>query len=93
MPTRSNTEPPIDAAGPIDGRMKVIDPLMSTGPSTKVQVLRWSDSELSVCVPRRVLVGATVHLRTAGKIIIGEVRRCEPNEGSHEISVLVKEIL
>ena len=77
--------------GPVDGRMKVIDPLMSSGPSTRVQVLRWVDSEIWVRAPRRVLVGATVHLRTAAAIFVGEVRHCEPMDTEHEIRVLIKE--
>ncbi len=77
--------------GPLDGRMKVIDPLQSTGPSTRVQVLRWVDSEIWIRSPRRVLVGATVHFRTAEAIFVGEVRHCEPTGTEHEILILIKE--
>jgi hypothetical protein len=71
--------------------MKVIDPLLSSGPSTRIQVLRWVDSEICGRAPRRVLVGATVHLRTSAGIFLGEVRHCEPTDTEHEIRVLVKE--
>lgn len=73
--------------------MKVIDPLMSSGPSTRVQVVRWSDSEVCVRVPRQVLVGATVHLRTADKTIVGEVRYADLMNGESEIRILVKDLL
>jgi hypothetical protein len=93
MLTQSNSERRIQATGPIDGRMKVIDPLLSSGPSTPVQVVRWSDSEVCVRVARRVLVGATVHLRTADKTIIGEVRHGDLTNGENEIRILVKDLL
>ena len=56
------------------GLMKVIDPLQSTGPSTRVNVMRQSDMEVFVRVPRAVLVGATVHLTMPGRIVMGVVR-------------------
>jgi hypothetical protein len=91
--TQSNSAPRFQATGPIDGRMKIIDPLMSSGPSTPVQVVRWSDSEVCVRVPRRVLVGATVYLRTADKTIVGEVRHGDLMNGENEIRILVKDLL
>jgi hypothetical protein len=90
--TQSDLEPGVQPTGPIDGRMKVIDPLMSTGPSARVQVVRWTDSEVCVRVPRSVLVGAMVYLRTAKKTLVGEVRQCEPVDDENEIRVRVKEV-
>jgi hypothetical protein len=62
MLSHSTSDARTQTLGPIDGRMKVIDPLLSIGPSTRIQVLRWVDSEIWVRAPRRVLVGATVQL-------------------------------
>jgi hypothetical protein len=91
--THSNSDPPTQAAGSIEGRMKIIDPLTSTLPSARVEVVKWSDSEVCVRLPRQVFVGAMVHLRTADKIFVGEVRQCDTTESGHEINIQVKEIL
>jgi hypothetical protein len=91
MPSHSTSEMRTPTLGPIDGRMKVINPLLSSGPSTAIQVLRSVESEIWIRAPRRVLIGATVHLRTAAGIFLGKVRHCEPTDTEHEIHVLIKE--
>jgi hypothetical protein len=73
--------------------MKIIDPLLTMGPSARVEVVNWSDSEVCVRLPRQVFVGAMVHLRTADTIFVGEVRHCHPTESGHEIQIQVREIL
>jgi hypothetical protein len=73
--------------------MKVINPLTSTGPSARVEVVNWSDSEVCVRLPRQVFVGALIHLRAADKIFMGEVRQCHAMESGHEIHIRVNEIL
>lgn len=93
MSTESNAEPGAQATAPIDGRMKVIDPLRSGGPSTRVQVVQWSDSELRVRTPHRVSIGALVHLRTATRVLVGEVRDCTSADAGNEIRVQVREVL
>jgi hypothetical protein len=89
----TNSDPLTSATGSIEGRMKIIDPLMSTGPSARVEVVQWSDSEVCVRLPRQVFVGATIHLRTADKIFVGEVRDCHLVQSGHEIHIRVNEIL
>ncbi len=59
----------------------------------KVRVMRGSDSEVSVRVPHRVVVGDTVHLRARDRVAVGEVRYCAAIEAEFEIRVLVREIL
>jgi hypothetical protein len=75
---------------PIDGRMKVINPLMSDGPSARVQFVKRVDTEVWVRAPRKVLVGATVHLRMGAEILVGEVQHCGPMDSEHEVDVVVK---
>jgi hypothetical protein len=58
----------------------------------KVRVVRGADSEVSVRVPHRVVVGDTVHLRTRDRIAVGQVRHCAAIEAEFEIRVLVTEI-
>lgn len=91
--TELNGASPVQATGPIDGRMKIIDPLACAGPSTRVSVLEWSDTELSIRVSGRIPTGALIHLRTANRIFVGEVRECTPLDGDQLIRVAVKEIL
>jgi hypothetical protein len=75
---------------PIEGRMKVINPLMSAGPSARVQIVKRVDSEVWIRSPRKVLVGATVHLRMGTEILVGEVRHCGPMDSEHDVDVVVK---
>jgi hypothetical protein len=93
MPIESNTELRAEATGPIDGRMKVIDPLRPSRPSMRVQVVEWSDSELCVRAPQGVLIGSLIHLRTADRVLVGEVRGCTATHTENEIRILVKEVL
>lgn len=92
MLTHSNSDPPIFSTGSIEGRMKIIDPLLTMGPSARVEVVNWSDSEVCVRLPRQVFVGAMIHLRTANKIFVGEVRDCQVLESGHEIHIQVREL-
>jgi hypothetical protein len=78
---------------PIEARMKVIHPLLSTGPSTPVRIIQCSYSHMSVRVPSGVFLGAMVHLRTSSRILVGEVRYSEPVDSEYEIHVRVDQIL
>jgi hypothetical protein len=71
---------------------KMIDPQMCAGPAARFRMAPGSDSEVSVRVPNRVLVGATVHLRARERTAVGGVRHCAPIEAEFEIRVLVREI-
>jgi hypothetical protein len=59
----------------------------------RVRVVRGADSEVSVRVPHRVVVGDTVRLQARDRIAVGEVRYCAAIEAEFEIRVLVREIL
>lgn len=93
MPIESNTDLRAEATVPIDGRLKVIDPLRPRRPSVRVQVVEWSDSELCVRAPQGLPIGTLVHLRTADRVLVGEVRGCTPSHTENEIRVVVKEVL
>jgi hypothetical protein len=83
--TQPNSDPLTHSTGSIEGRIKIIDPLVTMGPSARVEVVNWSDSDVCVRLPRQVLVGTMVHMRTADKIFVGEVRHAHPLESGHEI--------
>lgn len=81
------------AATPVEGRMKVIHPLLSTDPAARVQVVEQSDDEVTFRAQLRVFTGELVQLRVANRIVTGEVSHCSPWEAEHEIRIRVKEIL
>jgi len=91
MLTDANVESLSEAIGPIDARMKVIDPLISMGPSTPVRVIQWSESEVGIRVPGDVFVGAMIHLRMPDRMIFGEVRYCVPVREEFQIRVRVRD--
>jgi hypothetical protein len=64
----------------------------ATSLSTCTLVVQGKHSEVSVRVPRSVLVGDTVHLRARDRIAVGEVQHCAAIEAEYEIRVLVREI-
>ena len=82
----------VAAKEPFNALLKVIDPLVSTGPSTRVQVIRESNTDVSVRVPRPVFVGAAVHLTMRNRILMGEVRECVATDIDHEIRLAVREV-
>jgi hypothetical protein len=84
-------ELPCECAG-ADARMKVINPLTSTGPSVRALVVNESASELIVRFPRAVFAGALVQVRTQGKIVFGEARRCTSKGSEYEIYIEKKEL-
>jgi hypothetical protein len=77
----------------VEGRMKVIDPLMSTGTSVRVAVLQRSGSEIRFRGPRALIVGASVHLRISQQIFIGEVEESRPIATEHEVRMRIKEAI
>jgi hypothetical protein len=72
-------------------RVKVIDPIMSTGPAAVARVLNRSAGGLKVKVPGSVFVGALVQILMPGEILLGEVRYCLANGADFDIGVRVVE--
>ncbi len=87
----SADEPPPECKG-ADARMKVVDPLTSTGPSLRALVVYESASALIVRFPRVVFVGALVQVRTEGRIVFGKARGCTSNGSEYEINIEKREI-
>ena len=71
-------------------RVKILNPLTSTGPSMHAELLGSSDRGLQVRVPRCILVGSTVQVRTQKGIAFGEVRSSAQSGSDYEIGVLVQ---
>jgi hypothetical protein len=82
----------VDGGAGSDARMKVVNPLTSTGPSIGAWVVNESANTLLVRFPRVVFVGALVQVRTRGKIVFGEARSCTFKGSEYEIDIEKKEI-
>ena len=70
-------------------RVKVLNPLTSLGPAMHAKLLSSSDNDLEVRVPRSILIGSAVQVRTSEQIVFGEVQSCEPTGAEFEIGVTV----
>jgi hypothetical protein len=70
-------------------RIKVIDPLLSLGPSDPARLLSRSNTCLNVLVSRAIFAGSMVYLRLSEGIAFGRVRRCMASGDEFEIAVEV----
>ena len=86
---RETPEEPL-ARKPVPARVKVLNPLSSTGPSMHAELLGVLHQSLWVRVPRQVLAGSTVQVRTSGGVTFGEVRTSLVNGAEFEIEVTVQ---
>lgn len=77
-------------AAAVPARVKVLNPLTSTGPSMHGELLNSSVDDLQVRVPKCVLVGSTVQVRTTAGIAFGEVRSSVASGAEFEIGVAVQ---
>jgi hypothetical protein len=71
----------------IPARVKVVDPLLTMGPSSPAHVLRVWGTGLSLRVHCAILRGSTVQVRTSDRILFGRVQFCLPSGTEFEISV------
>jgi hypothetical protein len=71
-------------------RVKILNPVTSTGCSMHAEILRCSGVDLQVRVPRNVLIGSIVQVRTSQMIAFGEVRSATPAGAVFEIGVAVQ---
>ena len=78
------------AAGTAVAHVKVLNPLTSLGPGMRADLLGASERGLRIRVPRSILVGSALQIRTAGRIAFGEVRAAVPVGNEYEIEVVVK---
>jgi hypothetical protein len=85
---QSAVQPHLGAEAP--ARVKVLNPMTSMGRSMRAEVLRHSDMDLQVRVPRDILVGSIVQVRTSQMIAFGEVRSATPAGAVFDIGVAVQ---
>ena len=78
------------ASSEVAARVKVLNPVTSSGPSMHAQIISFSDGGFQVRVPRRILVGSHVQVRTRDTVAFGEVRSMVPAGDEFDIGVQVQ---
>jgi hypothetical protein len=71
-------------------RVKVLDPLTSMGPSMQGELIDCSGSTLRIRVPRCILVGSSVHVRTPDIVAFADVISMREAGDGFEIEVTLK---
>jgi hypothetical protein len=72
---------------PIAARVKVLDPLMTMGPSSPAFVLKTWDTGLRIKLRTAILRGSLVQVRVEGKLAFGRVQLCLPAGQEFEVSI------
>jgi hypothetical protein len=72
-------------------RIKVLDPMVSLGPSFQGRVVNTSSKGLKVRGPRPILQGSVVQVRFRDRIVLGRVKYCLPVEDEFDIGVRLRE--
>ena len=72
-------------------RMKVINPLMSTGPASSARVRERSTGGLKLLTSRPAMVGALVQVLMQGKVVMGEVRHCSSAGAEFQLGIRIVE--
>ena len=72
-------------------RIKVLDPMVSLGPSFQGRVVDTSSRGLKVRTPRSILPGSVVQVRFRDRIVVGKVKYCTPVEDEFHIGIRMRE--
>jgi hypothetical protein len=78
---------------PIDvhARMKSVNPVTSTGPSTIARIVEISRGGLKLRAAERFMIGASVQIVAERRVFTGRVRHCQSIEGDFHIGVQLAE--
>jgi hypothetical protein len=77
-------------AMPGPARLKVVDPLMTMGPSSQAEIVNASSYALQIRCSRRILPGSKVQVRTSARIMFGEVLISSERDGKFDIIVEIQ---
>jgi hypothetical protein len=83
------------ATGPVlkkpgAARVKILQPMITTGPSMHAEILGLYNGKIRVRVPRLIVVGSTVQVRSGQRVAFGSVRSSIPVGPDYEIEVDVE---
>jgi hypothetical protein len=82
-----------DPSKTISARVKVVNPLLTMGPSSPAHVLRTWDTGLRLKVHCAIFRGSLIQVRTNDKIVLARVQLCLPSGTEFEISAEIVETL
>jgi len=72
-------------------RVKVLDPMVSLGPSFQGRVVDTSCKGLKICAPRSILQGSVVQVRYRDRIVLAQVKYCLQAGDEFHVGVRFKE--
>jgi hypothetical protein len=75
----------------IAARMKSINPLTSTGPSSRVRIIEISYHGMKLRVPREMLPGGLVQIIVGDKILMENVRHTRTAGADFEVGIRLTE--
>jgi hypothetical protein len=75
---------------PMPARVKILHPMITAAPSMHAEILGFSGNGMQVRVPRLIVVGATVQVRSRHRVAFGSVRSSVPTGPDYEIEVAVE---
>ena len=75
----------------VAARLKSLNPLTSTGPSTRASIIEISHSGMRVRSNRHFQVGTLVHIITPGTFYLGTIRHCSPAGEAFEVGIKLTE--
>jgi hypothetical protein len=75
----------------IAARMKSLNPLTSTGPSSKVRIVEISYHGMKLRVHREMLPGGLVQIIVGERILMGKVRHTRPCGNDFEVGIRLTE--
>lgn len=77
---------------PAAARVKILQPMITTGPSMHAEVLGFNEHRMSVRVPRMIVVGSTVQVRSGERVAFGSVLSSAAVGPDYEIEVDVERL-
>jgi hypothetical protein len=75
----------------VHARMKSVNPLTSTGPSSIARIVEISRGGLKLRAGERFMVGASVQIVAERRVFTGKVRHCQSIDGDFHIGVQLAE--
>jgi hypothetical protein len=82
--------PPLET--PAAARVKILQPMITTGPSMHAEILSLDEHTIRVRVPRLIVIGYTVQVRSGQRVAFGSVRAAVQVGAEYEIEVDVERL-
>jgi hypothetical protein len=79
-----------DFEPPAPARIKVLHPMLTTGPATDAEIVGYSDGCLKIQVQRMIVVGSMLQVRSGERVAFGKVLSSVEIAPGYEIEVEAK---